>query len=63
VLAGNTIETVLIPVVREEGQKSRLTLCVSTQVRTTTMRAAAMKEYVCGSNTASHVRLWSRKWY
>ncbi|KAF5838552.1 hypothetical protein DUNSADRAFT_2613, partial [Dunaliella salina] len=29
---GSTIETVIIPVVRELGQKSRLTLCVSTQV-------------------------------
>lgn len=31
--AGGIVETVLIPVVREQGQRARITLCVSTQVR------------------------------
>lgn len=30
--AGRSIETVLIPVVREGGQRNRITICVSTQV-------------------------------
>jgi hypothetical protein len=30
--AGGTVETVLIPVVREQGKKPRITVCVSSQV-------------------------------
>ena len=30
--AGRTIETVLIPVIRESGQRHRITVCVSSQV-------------------------------
>ena len=31
-VAGGMVETVLIPVVRESGQRNRITLCVSSQV-------------------------------
>jgi adenine C2-methylase RlmN of 23S rRNA A2503 and tRNA A37 len=53
--AGGSVETVLIPVVREQGKKPRVTVCVSSQVRRAGTGAACQGGARAGGRALSGV--------